>query len=281
MPTDKECTDWNKEVAGQWFGYEELSESLKEKWSNKADRMGFYDWLRRDEGKDRLGALVSLQALKDAISNTNSNDMSSRKRLWDFLAHWPVPCLFAGKDPRGNVYRINPDGGRLRPDSNSYPNDSIGYGILGINFPESSSSSGSDDSSGPADMQPGVFIFHEIGNLEIWCCDPEGFKDDDGVDPEKYSEGGWLATPYYAVLQFFREDEYGRRGGIKTDIADLDIRQEHSMIKGSRGRFLTVAKIADKVEELKFTHKFNLTEAFYDSFTLVMVPETGGSPWYR
>ncbi|KAI9856116.1 MAG: hypothetical protein M1813_009234 [Trichoglossum hirsutum] len=293
MPTDKECANWNNEVSGRWFGYEELSNRLKLEWPDKADRVEFYNWLKRDEGKDRFGALVSLEALKDAISNTTPNDMDSRKRLWDLLALRPVPCFPAGKDSRGNIYRISPDGGRLRPDDETYPDDCIGYGILGITFsPEGSSSKDGDDCRGSADTQREGFVFHEIGTLELWCGDPEKFKDDDSDDPEKYDGGrGWweptsycvvmkfdesgVSSGFYVVFDFFSDHEFE----TKINISDPKNLPDRGLIKDVYGRLLTAAKIADNIEELKFTHEFDLAEPLHDSFNLVTVVETSGGSW--
>jgi hypothetical protein len=267
-----------------------LFDCLKEKWPNKLDRMAFYDWLQNRTVDNHIGAFISRKVIIDRISTTNYNDSADRRKLSVLLTQSVIPCLPAGKDHRGNIYSITPDGYGLRPDRRCYPPGSLNDSVLSITFPQDS-----DDS--------GRFFFHQIGNLEVWCGGTRKFEcnDSDSDDPEIYENirdqndesegkgGFWRGTDYYIVMRidergaskglylifnFYPEFEYddGKRD-TKIDIDDADDGWWRRMIKVD-GRRVTVAKVADNVEQLKFTREFDLTEAFYDSVNLVTTIQT-------
>jgi hypothetical protein len=277
MPTDKECADWNKELLRRRFDYDGMFRRLRETWPEKADRMVFYDWLKKCGDKPDLGDLVSPEALKNRISNTAYNDFPQRCELWNLLCRYPVPCLPAGKDLQGRVYRIMVNLSGVRTNNNFYSDGSRSYAIA---FPAGSCSS--------EDRQPEGFFFYGIGGLERWRDEPKEPEDGDS-DWAGTGCGSWGPTLYSVVI---RIDESGagrgiyvlfnRRfpvyGGWAKDDYDLGmfsldgIRDKCCvMFKDVRDRDVFAVKIADKVEELKFTRQFDFTETSNDPFDVVAV----------
>ncbi|KAH0559655.1 hypothetical protein GP486_003827 [Trichoglossum hirsutum] len=285
MPTNAECSEWNAMATMYWSGHKELFGHLKEKWPDKGDRMMFYGWLKEVAGKDLGGAFVSREAIMDKISVTAYNNSAQVRELLYLLSRSVIPCLPAGKDHKGNVYRIVPNGYGLCPEKKIYRGDCLDDNILGTTLPRNS-----NDSHGPDDTE--VFLFHQIGDLEVWFGGNERFEDDDSVDPEKYEAGNggfWLPTSYHAVI---RIDERGASKGLyvifnfypefESDDGQRTIKIDINNSRGGwgcimigvGGRNVSIAKIADNVEKLKFTHQFDLTEPFYDSVDLGSVITT-------
>ncbi|KAI9856122.1 MAG: hypothetical protein M1813_009240 [Trichoglossum hirsutum] len=280
-PTAEQCSSWNSEVFRHWHEHGDLHDRLEKKWPKKFDRFAFYNWLQNRTDNHHIGAFISRKAIIDRISTTAYNEFADRRKLSIVLTQSVIPCLPAGKDRAGNVYRITPDGYGLRPDRRYNHYKSLYDSVLSITFSQDSNNSSQ-------------FLFHQIGKLEVWCGNTRKFEDSDSEsdDPEIYEgdeAGSWVNTYYYIVMRIDEtgtskglylifdfhpefDDDDGKRN-VKVGINDSLDGWGPVMIEVD-GRRVTVAKIADSIKQLRFTREFDLTEVSHDSADIVTTIQT-------
>ncbi|KAI9854031.1 MAG: hypothetical protein M1813_001580 [Trichoglossum hirsutum] len=177
------------------------------KWSRKDDRIAFYGWLESHTDEGDIEAFISRKVIVEKISLTTYNNSAHREELLELPSRLVIPCLPAGKDHRGNVYRITLDGSGLRPDKRNYPHGSLYDNVLSITFPRDSNDSHVSDNTKE-------FLSTGSGTSRSSAVIPRNSKTTTATTPRdsKMTERGfWKPTYYYVGM---RIDERGASKGL-------------------------------------------------------------------
>jgi hypothetical protein len=261
-----------------------LGESLRARWPLQADREAYSTWLSK-RADERMAAFFSTpiprEDLKEMIATINFNNATSRGKLVNAIQQSIVPWIPVGSDRNGEIYRIVPGAYGLLPDQLEPKTESgrelVSMNVLGVNTnvqpkipvgrrqaklsEESSKSNESDD------METGGFVFHQLGALEYWGDEAENL-----TSYEDAANGEWLPTLFrvvvrfgrngaangiYIVYDFYPEDENGSSRYPKTDS------EYWGQLPGDKsGEQYSIARIADKITDLRFGRTFDMTEVF-------------------
>ncbi|KAI9776301.1 MAG: hypothetical protein M1839_000462 [Geoglossum umbratile] len=203
---------------------------------------------RADERlKARIMTPIPRKELIEMLATMNFNNITARGKLVDVQQRCVVPWLPVG-DRDGEIYRIIPGAYGLLPDQQNPKTERelASMNVLGVNtnvqlvIPSQSRkahfSGESTKSNESDDMEQGGFVFHQIGDLEYWGDEPENL-----TSYEDAANGDWLSTELHC-RQRFDLDGWGLLPG-----------------KGPDQR-VAIAKIADKITDLRFGRTFKLTE---------------------
>ncbi|KAI9868509.1 MAG: hypothetical protein M1813_005953 [Trichoglossum hirsutum] len=295
MPTDAEfLAVWNEEKGKGFAAWSGLGERLRKRWPEKADRMAYYAWSSARANKrleEREMTNISPDELTEMLATMNFNNDIARGKLVNTLERSVVPWLPVGKDRAGAYYRIVPGAYGLLPDQQDPKTDRelVSMNVLGVNtnvqpripsrsrkanFSEESTRSNESDDSDYAG-----FVFHQIGNLEIWGDNPR-----DLGDYEDAANGTWFPTQFHAVMRFGRNGAAANGVYVIYDFYPEDeYLQERRKIDHDNWGFLpsdvtndqvTFAKIADKITDLRFGHTFDFAEALDYPVELVRAVKT-------
>lgn len=233
---------------------------------------------------------MSRDELLYTLDTMNYNDKSSRAKLLTAMYREISPWIPVGRDENGDFYRIvlNPDALLADQDSPPGSHELVSRNVLGVNtnvqpftpaydrvdnMPNKSTRLNESD-----DSDNGGFVFHQIGNLEIWCDGQENLR-----TLEDAGNGPWFTTTYAAVVKV---NHSGASEGIYIifDFYEPDEATQNRLPRynGSHWGYLgdttmqfSVAKIADKISELDLFRPFHLTEIIPHPVEIVRV---GTSP---
>ena len=187
MPTVAEFQTFWDEHGLELLGVPETLRSVRERWSLKADRMAYYEWLN-DKSKKSMAekyAPYSRTELVNMMTTTNYKSPLERAKLVDAMQRRLIPWIPVGSDWNDVVYRLRNEAYGLLADKDD---PRVGRpltpeSVLGVNInvqtrhpasrrlaglsEESTTSNVSDDS------ETGEFVFHHLGTLEYWSGKPE------------------------------------------------------------------------------------------------------------
>ena len=229
---------------------------------------------------------MSRNELVHFLDTMDYNDRSSRAKLVTAMYREITPWIPIGRDENGDFYRIvlNPDA--LLPDQRCPPESHglVWSNVLGVNTnvqphipthnrandrPEKSRrinvSDDSDDSG---------FIFHQIGNVEIWCDEQGNLQ-----TLKDAGEGPWFTDSYAAVM---RINKSGASNGVYVmfdfyepdDVNGNRFPKRNDPSWGHLGDGTTqfsCARIADKISDLDLFRPFHLTEIITHPVEIVRV----------
>ncbi|KAI9762591.1 MAG: hypothetical protein M1840_001217 [Geoglossum simile] len=118
------------------------------------------------------------------------------------------------------------------------------------NFSEKSTKSNESD-----DLETGGFVFHQIRNLEYWGDEPENL-----TSYEDAANGTWLLTDFHVAM---KEVPVIKRSLLIGGVACQEAAPQFS-----------IAKIANKITDLRFGRTFDLMEALDYLMELVRAVKT-------
>lgn len=297
MPTEADYLAFQEEERAK--GLDRLlviGESLRARWPLLADREAYITWSMKRADED-LAAFFSTpvprEDMKEMIATINFNDATSRGKLVNAMQRTIVPWIPVGSDRNGEIYRMVPGAYGLLPDQLEPKIESgrelVSMNVLGVNTnvqpkipvrrrqanlsEESSRLNESDD------METGGFVFHQLGALEYWGDEPENLTSYEGA-----ANGDWLPTLFrvvvrfgrngaangiYIVYDFYPEDENGSSRYPKTDSEYWG-----QLPEDKSGQRVSIARIADKITDLRFGRTFDMTEVFDYPVELVRAVST-------
>ncbi|KAH0565681.1 hypothetical protein GP486_000921 [Trichoglossum hirsutum] len=294
MPTDAEFQAfWDERLAQNRATRPKLGDALRERWPVKADRMAYCDWSDAIADKrlnEREMTNISPEELTEMLTTMNFNNDISRGKLVNILERSVVPWLPVGRDRAGTIYRIVPGAWGLLPDQQDPKTNRelVSMNVLGVNtnvqpkipsrsrkanFSEESTRSNESD-----DYEHAGFVFHQIGNLEYWADNPEDLR-----SYKDAAEGTWFPTQFHAVVRF------GRNGAANGVYVIYDFYPEDEYLEERRriddddwgylprdltDQQIALAKIADKITDLKFSRTFDFAEALDYPVELVRAIKT-------
>jgi hypothetical protein len=137
-PTDAECLAFFNEQHAKGIGaLEGRARAARERWTDKADRMAYYDWSERraDAKMKEEMTPISREELKTMIATMNYNSKIARAKLVTAVQRPIVPWLPVGSYQNGGIYRIVPGGHLLHPDQPDPETDRtlVSMNVLGVN----------------------------------------------------------------------------------------------------------------------------------------------------
>ncbi|KAH0533663.1 hypothetical protein FGG08_007605 [Glutinoglossum americanum] len=309
MPTDAECLAfWNEENARGFDGLMHMGDAVEARWPRRADYMAYFNWSKKrredemmqpslvpqEDVKENIPALQ--EQLKTMIATTNYNSSTDRGKLAGALNRMIAPWLPVGRDRNGSIYRVVPGAYEMWPDRPDPETDRevLGKNVLGVNtnvqpeIPVHSRKAEFSESTKPGeesgDPEVGGFIFHQIGTLEHWG----GWRRE--LSCQDIKNGPWDPTEFYVVVRFGRngaangiyiiynfypEDEFG--GYVRGQkISD----EYWGYLRWGDQQF-SIAKIADDITELEFSHTLSLAETVDYPVEIVRAVETSGGAIVR
>ena len=271
----------------------ELWKALEARFPSDADRRGYFKWTEERKAREKTTVTpISRNDLKEMIANMNYNSAIDRSKLVSAVEQEVVPWIPVGNDRDGDIYRIVPGAYGLRSDQPKPKTgglELVSDNVLGVNTNvqtrnpvgrrEANLSEESTQSNNSDDSDVGGFVFHQIGTLEYWGDEPENFQ-----NMEDAARGPWLETGFCVAMRFTRS---GGANGLYIiydfypEAQDgtsrrVDRRYEH-IIWGylpSGKRQFSIAKIADKITDLRFGRTFDLTEVVEHPVELVRCLKT-------
>ncbi|KAI9779958.1 MAG: hypothetical protein M1839_007114 [Geoglossum umbratile] len=244
MPSDAECQAfWDEEVTNKRTKCSKIGEAMCEKWPVKADRMEFYVWSKAKADKrfkEREMTNVSAQELTEMLATMNFNNDILRGKLVNILERSVVPWLPVGNDRTGAIYRIVPGAFGLLPDQQDPKTNRelVPMNVLGVNT-----------------------------NVQL-KIPSRSRKLNFSEESTKSNESDDLETEGFVFHQIGNLEYWG--GGPRDRRI---VTSDWGRLPGGGPQF-SIAKIANKITDLRFGRTFDLAEALDYPVELVRAVKT-------
>ncbi|KAI9760484.1 MAG: hypothetical protein M1840_002412 [Geoglossum simile] len=222
---------------------------------------------------------ISPEDLKTMMATINYNSDVARGKLVTAVERRVIPWLPVGSYQNGGIYRIVPGAHGLQPDQPDPKTDRwlISTNVLGVNtnvqptlpirsrkanFSEASTKSNESNDSEIAGFGDKVENFRSLEDAARGAWLPTGFR-----VVVRFGRNG-AANGIYIIYDIYPEDEYGGRS--------LKVTGDYwgRLPKDRSSQQFSMAKLADKIPELRFGRTFTLTEVLDYPVELVRAVKT-------